>query len=238
MSKPRGIRNNNPGNIRWGDPWKGLVPKSERTDDEFCQFVSPVWGIRAICKILQTYASSYGITTVRGIVSRWAPPSENNTKAYVDSVCRQTGLRPHTIIHPKKYKEVLPLVRAIIRHENGEQPYTADTLRHGLEAAGVKPGEVERKGAVATSSLGAAGSAAVVAAVFGTGDGNEANHRADGNGGGASTPAPAASSPAPTLETATIEASAPAQDYTVSYVFSGIAVVLFVVAIYIYFRSK
>lgn len=40
-NSPRGIRNNNPGNIRWGDDWKGLVPKEQRTDKAFCQFVAP-----------------------------------------------------------------------------------------------------------------------------------------------------------------------------------------------------
>ncbi len=43
-NKTRGIRNNNPGNIRWGDDWKGLVPQAQRTVKSFCQFTGPrIW---------------------------------------------------------------------------------------------------------------------------------------------------------------------------------------------------
>lgn len=51
----RGIRNNNPGNIRWGDEWKGLVPETQRTDKSFCQFKSAEYGIRAMIIILRNY---------------------------------------------------------------------------------------------------------------------------------------------------------------------------------------
>lgn len=49
----RGERNNNPGNIRHGSKWQGL--SAEQTDKDFCQFISPEYGIRAIYKLLQTY---------------------------------------------------------------------------------------------------------------------------------------------------------------------------------------
>lgn len=55
MNLPRGIRNNNPGNIRWGSDWQGLISEEERTDKSFCQFQDPVYGLRAMVKIIFTY---------------------------------------------------------------------------------------------------------------------------------------------------------------------------------------
>src|SRR3569623_742027 len=69
---PRGIRNNNPGNIRWGEDWRGLVAPAQRTDPDFCQFVAPVYGIRAIGKILLTYQAR-GILMLHRILRTWAP---------------------------------------------------------------------------------------------------------------------------------------------------------------------
>lgn len=65
IQTPRGIRNNNPGNIRWGDDWKGLVPKDQRTDKSFCQFTTPEYGIRAMIIILRNYQRKYGLDTVK-----------------------------------------------------------------------------------------------------------------------------------------------------------------------------
>ena len=66
---PRGIRNNNPGNIRWSnDQWKGLIPKDQASDKAFCVFRSPEYGIRAMARILRKYTSytlySYGLSIV------------------------------------------------------------------------------------------------------------------------------------------------------------------------------
>ena len=52
---PRGIRNNNPGNIECGSPWQGLRPQNERTDNRFAQFADQVFGIRALACVLITY---------------------------------------------------------------------------------------------------------------------------------------------------------------------------------------
>ncbi|MCE1635766.1 structural protein, partial [Enterobacter hormaechei] len=88
----RGIRNNNPGNIRWGDDWQGLMPASQRTDKSFCQFVGPEYGLRAMIKILHNYNRKYGLKTVKEIISRWAPTNENNTDAYINHVCKCPGV--------------------------------------------------------------------------------------------------------------------------------------------------
>lgn len=88
---PRGVRNCNPLNIRKGSRWLGLA---RHQDGEFCTFVSNVWGVRAACKILHSYARR-GIRTVADIIQTWAPPSENDTSKYIQIVCSRTGFRPN-----------------------------------------------------------------------------------------------------------------------------------------------
>lgn len=81
----RGIRNNNPANIRRGCNWKGLAEK--QTDKEFCQFVAITWGVRALLVTLRTYVVKHHLHTVREIITRWAPPSDgNNTEKYIEYV--------------------------------------------------------------------------------------------------------------------------------------------------------
>ncbi|RZK07200.1 MAG: structural protein [Pantoea sp.] len=134
--KPRGIRNNNPGNIRWGDEWQGLVPKSQRTDKSFCQFISPEYGIRAMIVILRNYQSKYGLRTITGMIKRWAPPNENNTQAYINSVVQATGTEADQPIDLLNSCKLFPLLQAIIRHENGSQPYEFNVFVSAFELAG------------------------------------------------------------------------------------------------------
>ena len=91
---PRGIRNNNPLNIRKSaDKWQGLSTLQE--DQEFFKFVSMEYGWRAAFVILcRTYYGKYGLKTIRNIVTRWAPPKENNTEAYIRHVSDYTGIGP------------------------------------------------------------------------------------------------------------------------------------------------
>lgn len=138
MKLSRGIRNNNPGNIKEnGTAWQGLDnPKSDGT---FCRFVEPKWGIRALARILITYQDKHAINTVRGIIDRWAPPVENNTQSYIDHVCRVVGVETDQVINVHEYKFAAPLVEAIIKHENGTQPYTKMQINEGLRLAGIEP---------------------------------------------------------------------------------------------------
>ncbi len=88
----RGIRNNNPLNIRRSkDKWQGL--KALQTDPQFCQFETMAYGWRAAFVMLtRTYYHTYRLYTIRAIINRWAPPNENNTKRYIENVCRLTGI--------------------------------------------------------------------------------------------------------------------------------------------------
>jgi hypothetical protein len=129
----RGLRNNNPGNIRKGLDWQGLAPT--QPDLEFCTFSEPVYGIRAIAKIVLTYATKHKLVTVRGIINRWAPPVENDTAAYVQHVADRLGVDPDSPIRVTDPAVMKVLVAAIIKHENGTQPYGEDVILKGVEMA-------------------------------------------------------------------------------------------------------
>jgi len=129
LSSIRGFRNNNPGNIRHGDTWLGL---SKPTDNDFCTFSSVEYGIRAIGRVINTYYNRHGINTVAGIISRWAPTSENDTDSYITSVCSKTGLMKNEKIDClDDYLSII--VTAIIYHENGVQPFNDTFIKKSLE---------------------------------------------------------------------------------------------------------
>lgn len=135
---PRGIRNNNPGNIRRnGDPWQGLAER--QGDVEFFTFKTPIYGIRALARTLITYQDKHDLRSIRQIISRWAPPVENNTNAYVRAVVAQTGFDADQTLDMHRFDHLLPLTKAIIQHENGQQPYSDTQLTKGLVLAGVEP---------------------------------------------------------------------------------------------------
>lgn len=127
--KARGIRNNNPGNIRRSsDQWYGLAPV--QTDDSFFQFSDPKYGIRALAKILLNYERLYYLDTVRKIIKRWAPGHENPTDSYVTYVAKAAGVGPDDTISVRAH--LGDLVRAIIRFENGFNPYSDGVINEGV----------------------------------------------------------------------------------------------------------
>lgn len=126
---PRGIRNNNPGNIRHGSAWQGMAAVQD--DPEFVTFVSPQYGYRAMYKILKHYIL-VGIITIQAMTSRWAPPNENNTDAYVKSLCDYTALAPTDVVPEAS----LPaMMKGITIHENGTCPWGYDVINEGIALA-------------------------------------------------------------------------------------------------------
>ena len=91
MATPRGLRNNNPLNIRRSpSKWLGEVDiLNGKRDAAFCQFSSLVYGYRAAGKLLRTYQTKYKLCALSQIIGRWAPPNENNTQAYATRVAQQ-----------------------------------------------------------------------------------------------------------------------------------------------------
>ena len=124
----RGLENRNPGNIRRAPVRnKGEVRPSR--DPDFKEFESLAWGYRAIFVLLDTYRARYGIDTLRGMISRWAPPSENRTEAYIRAVADDTGLDPDKPLDTRDRKTMVPLAASISRVENGVRAETAEVER-------------------------------------------------------------------------------------------------------------
>ena len=94
-NQPRGMRNNNPLNIRHSaSQWQGV--RAEQTDKAFVQFTSMAMGYRAAWRIFETYYKHFEARrqpfTPRNIIYRWAPPEENDSEAYLRSVCGLANL--------------------------------------------------------------------------------------------------------------------------------------------------
>ena len=121
MKTPRGIRNCNPGNIRiTKDKWQGL--RTLQNDKEFFQFEEMKWGYRSLIRTLQNYRKKHGCNTVADFIRRWAPSNENDTTAYILSVCKYLGI-PSVFVPDVDDRETMcALAAAISKHENGIDP--------------------------------------------------------------------------------------------------------------------
>lgn len=123
MALPRGIRNNNPLNIRKGNNWKG--ERQHQSDPSFEEFETIQMGLRAGFIILRNYqrnslAPKMRANTIRKIINRWAPPSENNTLKYIDTVARRSGLNPDELIAYRDKPRMLAVVEAMCFVECGQ----------------------------------------------------------------------------------------------------------------------
>ncbi len=120
----RGIRNNNPGNIRIGSSkWKGKILKEKNSDGSFEQFVSYEYGVRALIILLKSYVKQ-GHNTINKIITRYAPSHENNTELYINSVVDGTGIGSDEVINGISKELAFSLVVSIIKMENGGEYIT------------------------------------------------------------------------------------------------------------------
>ena len=124
---PRGLRNNNPLNIRIGNTWLG--ERVHPTDDEFEEFVSLAYGIRAAFIILRRYIRRYHLNTIQLIVERWAPRNENETEKYIQFVCKDTGLMPNTKIQYNDKNTMCKLVGAMAFIECGQRIEVSEIIK-------------------------------------------------------------------------------------------------------------
>ena len=114
----RGLDNNNPGNIRLSRvKYKGECAVS--SDTEFRQFESIEWGYRAIFMLLYTYHRRHGCRTLRQMIDRYAPPTENPTSAYLRFVAERAGVDPDYVIDVTSGRLMVEIVCAISQFENG-----------------------------------------------------------------------------------------------------------------------
>ena len=121
---PRGIRNNNPLNIRKGSNWQG--ERQPQSDKAFEEFESMQYGIRAGFKLIKKYMSGYnGLTkkfdTIELIIKRWAPPSENATQRYIDFVSKTTCIPSRQKLSFDNKKLMCDIVSAMIQVECGQR---------------------------------------------------------------------------------------------------------------------
>lgn len=115
---PRGIRNNNPLNIRIGNTWLG--ERRNPTDTQFEEFDSMKYGYRAAFCILRRYIRRYHLDTVAKIISTWAPASDNNTLKYIDTVCASMSRDPDAPIDYADEETMVALAEAMTRVECGQ----------------------------------------------------------------------------------------------------------------------
>ena len=128
----RGYLNNNPLNIRIGNgkPWKGEIRPSQ--DMAFAQFKSMEYGYRAGFKLLQNYQSLHGCKTLSDFIMRWAPPSENNTRKYIDIVAKRAHLADVSQVDTHNEYQMRKIVSAMSFVENGIEA-DEDQVRGGWE---------------------------------------------------------------------------------------------------------
>lgn len=124
---PRGIRNNNPGNLNFvHQPGAVLEPGPNA---RFARFPTAEAGLEALRDQLCRYITRDGIDTVAGIISKWAPPTENDTAAYIRGVAHSLGVEPATRLGQPTPRLISGLMNAIIRFENGQNPYGSLVLQ-------------------------------------------------------------------------------------------------------------
>jgi len=115
----RGLRNNNPLNIEKskGNAWQGeIIPSA---DGRFSQFKSIAYGYRAAFKLLYNYQRRYGFNRLEDFINRWAPPVENDTRAYVATVAKRSGLSSDSVIDTRNGEQMCKIVSAMSYVENG-----------------------------------------------------------------------------------------------------------------------
>lgn len=123
---PRGLRNNNPGNIRRNsDVFQGEKTSS---DKEFKHFKSMAYGYRAIFNILSNYYRNYKLDTIRKIIGRWAPENENNTNAYIKAVSDYAGIPADDPININDREQMIRIVAGMSKVENGREADMSDVI--------------------------------------------------------------------------------------------------------------
>lgn len=121
----RGLRNCNPGNIRISrSHFLGEVRPSR--DSAFKQFESMAYGYRAMFVLLDSYRRRYGLSNIRAMISRWAPPVENYTEAYICSVAQRSGIDADATLDTRSERDMIPIVAAMSEVENGVRAVWAD----------------------------------------------------------------------------------------------------------------
>lgn len=127
---PRGVRNHNPLNLVHGQKWLGLA--KTQTDPKFCQFIEPLYGIRAGARTLFNYGKKHKIDCVDKVIRRW---SETDQDTYIAAVCKATGFGPRQPIRLSAPHVLAALIPAMIQVECGQWTYPKDLIARAIAMA-------------------------------------------------------------------------------------------------------
>ncbi len=131
-SKPRGERNNNPGNlVKTNINWQGKVESERNSDGRFEQFYEMKFGVRALIKDILNDIKK-GKNNLKSLISEFAPKHENHTEAYINQVAKATGLSATQVINPN-YQNIRAIVKAIAQVENGKPVITDNDFNQAWE---------------------------------------------------------------------------------------------------------
>lgn len=135
---PRGIRNRNPLNLvhSSANRWQGL--DEPPSDGRMCRFTADQWGIRAAAVLLRTYRTKYKLLTIRQLVERWAPASENDPGRYAQVVAEYMGQTPTYIPDLNDPMELENMLRGMCRMENGPGPLEGEWYTNLVWEQGIK----------------------------------------------------------------------------------------------------
>lgn len=127
---PRGLRNNNPGNIEFGDFARKRGAKG--SDGRFAKFDTPEDGINAMASLLRSYQGR-GRKTVRSMIARWAPEGENDSAAYANRVAAAMGISPDQPFSFSGNPDLAAkMIGAMIDVENGGNPFPVSDIRAAI----------------------------------------------------------------------------------------------------------
>lgn len=123
------VRNNNPLNIRYNkhNDWRGQVGENKG----FSVFIDIEHGFRAAYKLMMTYANKYKAYSIAEIVTRWSPPTENNTQKYIDFVASKLNKSPYMPLSNNDY----PLLIKAMADMEGKNSYTLQDVKNGIALA-------------------------------------------------------------------------------------------------------
>lgn len=132
----RGLLNFNPGNIRYStaNDWLGQTGKDAAG---FCKFDTMIHGVRALAKIILRYCRTYKLCSIRGIITRYAPPSENDTEAYIGRLAKALGKPPDAVLDLEHPPSLAEFVAAVCLQETGAH-LSHETINEGVRLALLK----------------------------------------------------------------------------------------------------
>jgi hypothetical protein len=134
---PLPVRCKNPGDLRIGIPWEGLAPV--QSDPSFCTFISATYGFRALAIDLHTKWAVDGLRTIEAIITKYAPPSENNTlhyrMVYIGDVAAAMGVAMDAVLDLNSFDQLRSFCRAIATHEAGFWAFAPWALTRGVNMA-------------------------------------------------------------------------------------------------------